>query len=75
MSFPSEAFTAIPDPLGKAPWEACPLPCSPHCVEVVIRGYVVLIVTGQPQLVPVALVNEVPELLGTQGLQGTTEKL
>lgn len=52
---------------------ACPLPLSPHRVEVIIRGYVVLVVTGQAQFIPVALVNKVPELLGAQGLQGTTE--
>lgn len=75
MSFPSEAFIAILAPLGKAPWAACPLPVSPHRVEVVIGGHIVLIVTGQAQLIPVALVNEVPELLGAQGLQGTTERL
>lgn len=70
-------------PLGGCPhhpspsWRSSPdsfsMPCSPHSVEVIIRGHVVLIVTGKAQFIPVALVNEVPELLGTQGLQWTTE--
>ena len=63
-------------PLWKgSPPAACPLPRSPHRVEVVIGGHVVLVVTGQAQLVPVALVDEVPELLGAQRLQGTAERL
>lgn len=52
-----------------------PKPRSPHRVDVVIRGHVVLVVTGQAQLIPIALVNKVPELLGAQGLRGTTEQL
>lgn len=58
----------IRTPPGEAPWTALPLPCSPHRIKVVIRGHVVLVITGQAQLVSIALVNEVPELLGAQGL-------
>lgn len=58
-------------PLWKgSPQAAGPLPRSPHRVEVVIGGHVVLVVAGQAQLVPVALVDEVPELLGAQRLRG-----
>lgn len=53
--------------------EKLPSAFSPHSVEVVIGGHVVLVVTGKAQFIPIALVNKVPELLGTQGLQETTE--
>lgn len=41
---------------------------SPHGVEVVIRGNVVLIVAGQAELVAVALMDKVPQLFGAQWL-------
>lgn len=51
-----------------------PQPHSPHRVEVIIRGHIVLIITGQPQLIPITLVDEVPELLGAQGLWGEEQQ-
>lgn len=70
------AWQVLPAGICMAALGSHPRPHSPHCVEVVIRGHVVLVITGQAQFVPIALVNKVPELLGTQRLQGrkgTTE--
>lgn len=41
---------------------------SPHGVEVIIRGNVVLVITCQAQLVAIALMDKVPQLFGAQGL-------
>lgn len=48
-------------------------PHSPHCVEVIIRRHIVFIITGQTQLVPITLVDKVPELLWTERLKERTE--
>lgn len=48
-------------------------PHSPHSVEVIIRRHVVFIITSQTQLVPITLVDKVPELLWTQRLREGTE--
>lgn len=48
-------------------------PHSPHCVEVIIRRHVVFIITGQTQLIPITLVDKVPELLWTERLKEGTE--
>lgn len=40
----------------------------PHGVEVVVGGDVVLVVAGEAELVAVALVDKVPELLGAERL-------
>lgn len=42
---------------------------SPHGVEVVIRGNIVLVVTRQAELVAIALMNKVPQFFGAQGLR------
>lgn len=47
---------------------------SPHSVKVVIRRYVVLVIAGKAQLVPVALVDKVPQLFGAQRLTGAGER-
>lgn len=44
-------------------------PHSPHGVEVVIRGNVVLVITGQAELIAVALMDKVPQLFGAQRLR------
>lgn len=41
---------------------------SPHGVEVVIRRYIILIVTCQTQLIPITLMDKMPQLFGTQWL-------
>lgn len=41
---------------------------SPHGVEVIIWGNVVLIITGQAELVAITLMDKVPKFFGTQGL-------
>lgn len=41
---------------------------SPHGIEVIIRRYVILIITGQTQFIPITLMDKVPQLLGTQWL-------
>jgi len=46
---------------------------SPHCVEVIVRRHIVFIITGQTQLVPITLVDKVPELLWTERLKEGTE--
>jgi hypothetical protein len=76
-SFPSGPYSDVIFPLiSSLSYSALgslgspPQPHSPHCVEVIVRGHIVLIITGQAQLIPIALVDKVPELLGTQGLQG-----
>lgn len=66
--------------LGRAAHPAPPQaqlspPHSPHGVEVIIRRHVVFIIAGQPQLVPVTLVDKVPELLWTQGLKQGTQRV
>lgn len=43
---------------------------SPHGVKVIIWGHVILIITRQAQLVPVALMYKVPQLFGAQRLLG-----
>ena len=42
---------------------------SPHGVEVIVRGDVVLVIAGEAQLTTVTLVDKVPEFFGTQGLK------
>lgn len=44
-------------------------PHSPHSVEVIIGRHVVFIIASQTQLVPITLVDKVPELLWTQRLK------
>lgn len=44
-------------------------PDSPHGVEVVIWGNVVLIVAGEAEFVAIALMNKVPQFFGAQGLE------
>lgn len=41
----------------------------PHSVKVIVGGDIVLIVTGQPELVTIALMDKVPQFLRTQGLE------
>lgn len=48
-------------------------PLSPHCVEVIIRRHVVFIIAGQTQLIPITLVDKVPELLWTERLKEGAE--
>lgn len=41
---------------------------SPHGVEVVVGGNVVLVVAGETELVAVALMDKVPQLFGAKRL-------
>lgn len=42
---------------------------SPHGVEVIVWRYIVLIITGETQLIAITLMDKVPQLFGTEGLQ------
>lgn len=41
---------------------------SPHGVEVIVRGNVVLVIAGETELVAVALMDKVPQLFGAKWL-------
>lgn len=41
---------------------------SPHGVEVIVGGNVVLVVAGETELVAVALMDKVPQLFGAKRL-------
>lgn len=50
-----------------------PFPHSPHCVEIIIWRHIIFIIAGQTQLIPITLVDKVPELLWAERLKERTE--